>query len=93
MRTNAIAARHGYDVEKIAAVFAERSEASGRRTASPSAPVDSGGADSIVPLRGDEISSWRTQQVENLLPQDPAKKTAGDSATIVAKTQITQHVF
>ena len=70
---DAIAARHGYDVETIAAAFAERSEASGRRTASPSAPAASGGADSIVPLRGDEISSCRTQQVENLLPQDPAK--------------------
>lgn len=30
-----IAARHDYDVEKLAAAFAERSKASGRRTASP----------------------------------------------------------
>ena len=36
---DAIAAKHGYDVEKIAAAFAERSKASGRRTASPSPSV------------------------------------------------------
>jgi len=41
-----IAATHGYDVEKIVAAFAERSKASGRRTASPSPSVVKGGVNS-----------------------------------------------
>jgi hypothetical protein len=33
---DAIAARHGYDIDTIAAAFAARSKAAGRHTASPS---------------------------------------------------------
>jgi len=43
---DAIAAKHGYDVEKIAAAFAERSKASGRRTAAPSASAAKGDVNS-----------------------------------------------
>ena len=43
----AIAARYDYDVEKIAAAFAERSKVAGRGTASPAGDVRKGGGESI----------------------------------------------
>ena len=43
----AIAARYDYDVEKIAAAFAERSKVAGRGNASPAIPVTTGGEKSV----------------------------------------------
>jgi hypothetical protein len=44
----AIAARYDYDVEKLAAAFAERSKASGRKTASPAAAITNGAGQPAV---------------------------------------------
>jgi hypothetical protein len=46
---DALAARHDYDVEKLAAAFAERSKASGRKTASPAAAITNGAGQPAVP--------------------------------------------
>ena len=42
----AIAERYDYDVEKLAAAFAERSQAAGRRTASPAIATTNGSGQS-----------------------------------------------
>jgi hypothetical protein len=44
----AIAARYDYDVEKLAAAFAERSKAAGRGTASPAVATTNGSGQSTL---------------------------------------------